>query len=73
MSSRVTGYHAMAGRLCTTLPTVPIWSNRVCLCTYRVIQEETSIILEVIVTVIVRKEGHTNTCLILNGYRDGGV
>ena len=73
MSSRVTGYHAMAGRLCTTLPTLPVWSNMVCVCTYRVIQEETSLIWEVIVSVFVRKEGHTNMCLILNGYRDGGV
>jgi len=51
----MTSYGAMAGRLCTSLPTVPIWSNIVCVCIYRVIQEETSLIWEVTVLVIVRK------------------
>jgi hypothetical protein len=35
---------------------------------YRVIQEDRSILWEVIVLVIVRKKVHMNMCLILNGY-----
>ena len=40
---------------------------------YRVIQEEWSIFLEVIVWVIVRKKNRMNMCLILNGYRERAV
>jgi hypothetical protein len=34
---------------------------------YKVIQKESSKFLEVIVSVIVRKNVHTNVCLFLNG------
>jgi hypothetical protein len=48
------------------------WRNIVCVCIFRVIQEETSLIWERIVSVIVRK-GHTKTCLILHDYWDRSV
>jgi hypothetical protein len=35
----------------------------------RVIQEEMSMFLEEIISVIVRKKVHINICLILNGYQ----
>jgi hypothetical protein len=37
---------------------------------YRVIQEERSIFLEVMMSVIVRKKIHMNMCIIPNDYRD---
>jgi hypothetical protein len=40
--------------------------------TYRVIQEESAILWEIIVCVILSKEVHTNMGLILNGYLDYG-
>ena len=40
---------------------------------YRVIQEEKSIFWDVIVSVIVTQDGHMDTCLILNCYRDTSV
>ena len=43
-------------------------SVRVCVCKYKVIEEERSILLEMVVSVI-----RTNMCLILNGYRDRAV
>jgi len=39
------------------------------LSTYRVIQEESSVLWEVIVLVIVKNKVHMNIFLILNGYR----
>jgi hypothetical protein len=41
--------------------------------TYRVIQEERSMLWEVIVSAIVSKKVHMNMCPILNGYRDIAV
>jgi hypothetical protein len=40
---------------------------------YRVIQEERSILWEVIVSMTVSKEVHMNVCQILNGYRDNAA
>jgi len=40
---------------------------------HRVMQEEISIFWAVAVTVALRKQVNMNVCLILNGYRDGGV
>jgi hypothetical protein len=40
---------------------------------YRVIQEERSILWEVIVSMTMSKEVHMNVCKILNGYRDNAV
>ena len=40
---------------------------------YRVIQEERSIFLEVIILVTVRKKVNMNMCLIVNIYRDRAV
>ena len=41
--------------------------------TYRVIQGERSVFWEVIVSTVVRKQGHINVYLILNVYRDRTV
>jgi len=40
---------------------------------YRMIQDETSIFSEIIISVIVKKTVHMNMCLIWNGYRDRAV
>ena len=39
-------------------------------CIYRVIQEESAILWQMIVCVILSKKGHMNMGPILNGYRD---
>ena len=39
-------------------------------CTYRVIQEESAVLWEMIVCVILSKKVHMNMGPILNGYRD---
>jgi hypothetical protein len=44
-----------------------------CMCIYRVIQEERSIFCDVILSVIVRKKVYMSMCLILNVYRDAAV
>ena len=40
---------------------------------YRVIQEETAILWEMIVCVILSKKAHINMCPILDGYGDMGI
>ena len=52
--------HLTPTRVCVTIVT----------CTYRVIQEESAILWEVIVCVILSKKVHVNMGPILNGYRD---
>jgi len=45
----------------------------VCVCVYRVIQEESALIWEMIVWVILSKKFHTNMGAILNGYGVMGI
>jgi hypothetical protein len=47
--------------------TRPLWT------VYREIQEERSVFLEVIISVIVRKNVHINMHIIVNGYRTGAL
>ena len=42
----------------------------ICLCIYRLFQEESAMLWEMIVCVILSKKVHMNMAPILNGYRD---
>ena len=59
--------NATVSFLCVTVLHIS-WST-----IYRMIQEERSVVWEVIILVIGRKKVHMNMCLILNGYRDRAI
>jgi len=61
-------FHTKPGTQTTNQPTNPPNSSAQCNRIYRVIQEESAIIWEMIVCVILSKKVHMNMCPILDGY-----